>query len=226
MILAEWAPLLAVLSQGYFGIRSPQTLAQGAEAICNDPVGSGPFIVQKWTHGQNITFVRNPNYNSAPANALHQGPAYVDKIIWSLVADPTTRYGSLTTGQSDVIYDVLYEHEPDHVLIQATRRDAARGLLDIERLGVLLRRIRHHIVHKPLDRISPLAVPILLDIGKTPIFGEARESVMADAADELMREAMGQAPQVPKRTAPPPSPARSGRKSDEPGQRGARRVGK
>ncbi len=113
--------------------------------------------------------------------------------------------GRQVTVSSDVIYDVLYEHEPDHVLIQATRRDASRGLLDIERLGVLLRRIRHNILHKPLDRISPLAVPILLDIGKTPIFGEARESAMADAADELMKEALG---------------------LGNDGQRGARRVAK
>ncbi len=98
--------------------------------------------------------------------------------------------GRQVTVSSDIIYDVLYEHEPDHILIQATRRDAARGLLDIERLGGLLRRIRTHIVHKPLDRISPLAVPVLLDIGKTPIAGEARESAMADAADELFREAL------------------------------------
>jgi ATP-dependent Lhr-like helicase len=137
--------------------------------------------------------------------------------------------GRQMTVSSDVIYDVLYEHEPDHVLIQATRRDAARGLLDIERLGVLLRRIRHHIVHKPLDRISPLAVPILLDIGKTPIFGEAREGAMADAADELMREAMGEAPKAPQR-APVPNPvssSRSGWKKRELGQRGAsRRAGK
>ena len=91
----------------------------------------------------------------------------------------------------------------------------------------MLRRIRNNITHKPLDRISPLAVPILLDIGKTPIFGEARESVMADAADELMREAMGQAPKVPNRTAVPALPKRSGRKANELGQRGARRrVGK
>ncbi|SFZ86260.1 ATP-dependent helicase Lhr and Lhr-like helicase [Devosia enhydra] len=100
--------------------------------------------------------------------------------------------GRQITVSSDIIYDVLYQHEPDHILIQATRRDAARGLLDIERLGQCLRRIRHHIVHKPLPRISPLAVPVLLDIGKEPIFGEARESAMADAADELIREAMGQ----------------------------------
>ena len=113
--------------------------------------------------------------------------------------------GRQVTVSSDVIYDVLYEHEPDHILIQATRRDAARGLLDIERLGAMLRRIQHHIVHKPLDRISPLAVPILLDIGKTPIFGEAREGAMADAAEELMREALGQAPKVPTRAPEPQS---------------------
>ncbi len=99
--------------------------------------------------------------------------------------------GRQITVSSDVIYNVLYQHEPDHILIQATRRDAARGLLDIERLGGMLRRIRKHIVHKPLDRISPLAVPVLVDIGKVPVHGEARESAMADAADELMREALG-----------------------------------
>ncbi|WP_323013367.1 ligase-associated DNA damage response DEXH box helicase [Devosia sp.] len=99
--------------------------------------------------------------------------------------------GRQITMSSDLIYDVLYAHEPDHILIQATRRDAARGLLDIERLGQMLARIRAHIVHKPLPRISPLAVPVLLDIGKEPIFGEGRESAMAEAADELLREAMG-----------------------------------
>jgi ATP-dependent Lhr-like helicase len=134
--------------------------------------------------------------------------------------------GRQVTVSSDVIYDVLYEHEPDHILIQATRRDAARGLLDIERLGVLLRRIRNNITYKPLDRISPLAVPILLDIGKTPIFGEAREGAMADAADELIREAMGEAPKVTARTAAPkpPPPMRSGWRKRELGQHGSRRV--
>src|SRR5690606_3796480 len=78
--------------------------------------------------------------------------------------------GRQMTMSADIIYDVLYQHEPDHILIEATRRDAARGLLDIERLGQMLARVRTHIVHKPLERISPLAVPILLDIGKEPIF--------------------------------------------------------
>ncbi|MBJ6988348.1 ligase-associated DNA damage response DEXH box helicase [Devosia sp. MC521] len=99
--------------------------------------------------------------------------------------------GRQITMSADLIYDVLYQHEPDHILIQATRHDAARGLLDIERLGQMLTRVRSHIVHKPLERVSPLAVPILLDIGKEPIFGEGRESAMAEAANELLEEALG-----------------------------------
>ena len=101
--------------------------------------------------------------------------------------------GRQVTMSSDLIYDVLFAQEPDHILIQATRRDAARGLLDIERLGHCLTRIRSRIVHRPLPRISPLAVPVMLEIGSVPIFGEGRESAMAEAADELLREATGSA---------------------------------
>jgi peptide/nickel transport system substrate-binding protein len=104
-----YAPLLSTLSQGYDGILSPKGLTRGTAANCTDPIGSGPFIIQKWNHGQNIVFVRNPNYNSAPANALHQGPPHVDKLVWSFVADGTTRWASLTSNEADVVYDVPTE---------------------------------------------------------------------------------------------------------------------
>jgi ATP-dependent Lhr-like helicase len=110
-------------------------------------------------------------------------------------------------------------------LIQATRRDAARGLLDIERLGGMLKRIKRHIIHKPLDRISPLAVPVLLDIGKVPVFGEARESAMADAADELMQEALGHSV-APKTANRLPAKATLRGKNDGAKQRGSRRAGR
>jgi len=101
-----YSPLLSVLSQGYFGIQSPTALKRSAAVNCEDPIGTGPFIVGKWARGQSITFTRNPDYNSAPANAKHQGPAYVDTLVWKFLADPTTRYGSLTSGETNVIYDV------------------------------------------------------------------------------------------------------------------------
>jgi peptide/nickel transport system substrate-binding protein len=98
--------LLPVLAQAYDGILSPKSLARPASATCDDPIGSGPFIIQNWNHGEDVVFVRNPHYNSAPANALHQGPAYVSKLVWSFVADDTTRYGALASGSADVIGDV------------------------------------------------------------------------------------------------------------------------
>ena len=70
------------------------------------------------------------------------------------------------TFSSDLIYDVLRKHEPDHILLRATRQDAAHQLADIRRLGDLLRRAKGRIEYRRLDRISPLAVPVLLEIGK------------------------------------------------------------
>ncbi len=93
------------------------------------------------------------------------------------------------TVNTDLIYDALRTHQPDHILLRAAWEDAADGLIDIHRLGAMLKRIKNQILHKPLDRVSPLAVPVLLDIGRVSVPGEAREELLAEAADELMNEA-------------------------------------
>ena len=98
--------------------------------------------------------------------------------------------GRQVTFSSDLIYDVLRSHEPDHVLLRAAWDDAADGLLDIRRLGDMLSRIRGKIVHRALDMVSPLAVPVMLEIGRESISGDANESLLAEAADELIEEAM------------------------------------
>ncbi|MEH6690504.1 MAG: ligase-associated DNA damage response DEXH box helicase [Pseudorhizobium pelagicum] len=98
--------------------------------------------------------------------------------------------GRQVTVSTDLIYDVLRSHEPDHILLEATRRDAASGLLDIGRLGDMLARIKGHITHRDLDRVSPLAVPIMLEIGRETVPGEAQDAVLAEAAEELIAEAM------------------------------------
>lgn len=99
--------------------------------------------------------------------------------------------GRQVTVSSDLIYDVLATHEPDHILLRATWHDAATGLLDISRLNELLRRISGRIAHSRLDRVSPLAVPALLEIGREPVYGAAHESMLAEAADVLIQEALG-----------------------------------
>ena len=97
--------------------------------------------------------------------------------------------GRQVTFSSDLIYNVLREHEPDHILLQATMADAATGLLDVARLGDMLKRVKHRITLKRLDRVSPLAVPVLLDIGKEAVGGDTNEFLLSEAADSLIEEA-------------------------------------
>ena len=99
--------------------------------------------------------------------------------------------GRQVTVSSDLIYDVLRTHEPDHILLQATRTDAANGLLDVSRLGEMLSRIRGRIMHKNLEGVSPLAVPVMLQIGKELVNGEANDTLLREAADTLIEDAMG-----------------------------------
>lgn len=99
--------------------------------------------------------------------------------------------GRQVTMSTDLIYDVLMKHDPGHILIEAARADAAAGLLDIARLGDFLRRIRGSIVHQDLERVSPLSVPILLEIGRETVGHLGREDMLRDAAQDLIRDAMG-----------------------------------
>src|ERR1700716_4674889 len=95
------------------------------------------------------------------------------------------------TISTDLVYDVLRRHQPDHILLRAARADAATGLLDIRRLGQMLSRIRGRIVHKELDHVSPLAVPVMLEIGREQVYGEASDALLAEAEAELGEGAMG-----------------------------------
>jgi ATP-dependent helicase Lhr and Lhr-like helicase len=94
------------------------------------------------------------------------------------------------TVNTDLIYDVLRSHQPDHILLRAARDDAAEGLIDAHRLSAMLRRIKGQIVHRALDTVSPLAVPVLLEIGRESIYGEGHDALLAEAANDLIDEAM------------------------------------
>lgn len=98
--------------------------------------------------------------------------------------------GRQVTISTDLIYDVLRRHDPGHLLLEAAWADAATGLLDIARLGDFLSRIKGRIRHQPLARVSPLSVPVLLEIGREQVYGRAQDGILRDAAELLIREAM------------------------------------
>jgi ATP-dependent Lhr-like helicase len=99
--------------------------------------------------------------------------------------------GRQVTMSTDLVYDVLRKHQPDHLLLRAARQDAATGLLDVARLGMMLRRIQGRITHKALDRVSPLSVSVMLEIGREKVYGEGADEILAEAEAQLLEEALG-----------------------------------
>jgi ATP-dependent Lhr-like helicase len=97
--------------------------------------------------------------------------------------------GRQVTMSTDLVYDVLRRHDPGHLLLRAARADAAAGLLDIQRLGQCLNRIRGAILHRPLDHVSPLGVSVMLEIGREAVYGDSADAILAEAEAMMMEEA-------------------------------------
>ena len=97
--------------------------------------------------------------------------------------------GRQATFSSDILYDTLRKYDPDHLMLAITRAEAMRGLIDFGRLEAMLERIGDRIDHVRLERPSPLAAPLFLEMGKVPVDGRGRERLAEDAAAQLMRDA-------------------------------------
>lgn len=93
---------------------SPKSLKEAKNLKAGGPelAGTGPFILDRYTPGQEVHFTRNPNYNWAPANAGHQGPAYLQEITYRFLKESSVRVGALTSGQVQVIEGVPATDRP------------------------------------------------------------------------------------------------------------------
>jgi peptide/nickel transport system substrate-binding protein len=117
---APYPAFLEAASQAFLGIVDP-TAAQkeGTAGFGAHPVGSGPFEITSNVPNQSITEVRNPDYNWGPAGLNHQGPACVDKIVFSEVPEESTRVGQLTQGQVDAAETIL---PPDYQAVHGNKK--------------------------------------------------------------------------------------------------------
>jgi len=119
-----------------------------------------------------------------------KGCAIIAGLIERRFPGEQQKTGRQITFSTDLIYDVLRRHQPDHLLLRCARDDAATGLIDVARLGSMLARIKGRIRHAPLEHLSPFSVSILLEIGKERSPGQAGEMILREAADDLIAEAM------------------------------------
>jgi ATP-dependent Lhr-like helicase len=97
--------------------------------------------------------------------------------------------GRQATFSSDILYDTLVKYDPDHLLLRVTREQAQRGLVDFGRIEEMLGRIQGRVDHVRAPRVTPLAAPLLLERGRVPVEGKARERLMAEQAQRLLEEA-------------------------------------
>ena len=94
--------------------------------------------------------------------------------------------GRQATFSSDILYDTLAKYDPDHLMLDITRQEAMRGLVDFGRIEEMTARINGRIDLIELPRVSPLAAPLLIEMGRVPVKGLAEEKLLAQEAERLM----------------------------------------
>jgi peptide/nickel transport system substrate-binding protein len=94
------AALLESFSQPWVGMESPKALQRKQATNCESPVGTGPFRITNWKHGDRVTLTKNTRYT--PLGASSTKPR-LDGLTWRFLPDSTSRYAALQSGQVDVI---------------------------------------------------------------------------------------------------------------------------
>ncbi len=127
--------------------------------------------------------------DNAVMKRTFKGSAIIAGLIDRATPGGKRKTGRQATFSTDILYDTLRKFDPDHVMLEITRREAMRGLVDFGRIEEMLARIDGRIDHKRLTRVTPLAAPLFLEPGRIPIAGLADQRLLEDEADRLMKTA-------------------------------------
>ncbi len=98
-----YAPFLTYAAGGTLSLLSPKTTPTQGDSVNQKPVGSGRFVVSEYAPKDHITLSRNPEYTQRPPYSDHQGPAYLDRIIWKIIPESGTRITTLQSGETQMI---------------------------------------------------------------------------------------------------------------------------
>ncbi|ULR90019.1 ABC transporter substrate-binding protein [Comamonas sp. B21-038] len=100
---------LTLIAAPYFGILSQQQIEQDPKSLATKLIGTGPFKFDSWVKGQSLTYVRNDDYQWAPAQ-FHAGAAYLDSVKYVFLPEDQTRYNALTTKEAHVVDYIAPEY--------------------------------------------------------------------------------------------------------------------
>jgi peptide/nickel transport system substrate-binding protein len=120
-----YAPFLDSVSQSYCSPISPTAVQKYGADFAHNLVGTGPFKLKEWVENDHVTLEKNPDYNWAPKIFGHQGPAYLDQIVFKIIVDDATRTGTVQSGETDGIDSVapkdfsLFKDDPNYQVLTA-----------------------------------------------------------------------------------------------------------
>ncbi|MEM8848415.1 MAG: ligase-associated DNA damage response DEXH box helicase [Pseudomonadota bacterium] len=191
---------------GFCGRNAQQTLAllltKGMEEAGLDPLGFvatdyacliwglkpaldvAPFLAHDGIHAALDTWLKG----NAVMKRTFRAAAIISGLIDRNFPGKRTS-GRQATFSSDILYDTLHRYDPDHLMLKITEEEAMRGHIDFGRVELLLETVEDRIDQVNLDRVTPLAAPLFLELGKVPIKGTGEGRLIQDEAAQLMAEA-------------------------------------
>lgn len=125
-------------------------------------------------------------------NAVMKRTFRASAIISGLIDRMTTgqrKSGRQATFSSDILYDTLRKYDPDHLMLDVTREEAMKGLIDFGRIEEMIQNRAQEIDFTSHSRVTPLAAPLFLEMGRVPVKGSAEEKLLEIASAQLMNEA-------------------------------------
>ncbi|QBY01196.1 ligase-associated DNA damage response DEXH box helicase [Rhodophyticola sp. CCM32] len=118
-----------------------------------------------------------------------KGAAIIAGLIDRNMPAGKRKTGRQATFSTDILYDTLRKYDPGHVMLEITRVEAMRGMVDFGRIDAMLTRIGDRIDHVKLPRLTPLAAPLFLEVGKVPVKGRAEHRLIEEEAARLLTTA-------------------------------------
>jgi peptide/nickel transport system substrate-binding protein len=101
---APFAPLLDNLANGgLLCTVSPDAVAAAGDDFSQKPIGTGPYMIDEWRHGDRVVMKRNPNYAWAPGYLHQDGPAHIETIVWRSIIEEAALVAAFEAGEIDEI---------------------------------------------------------------------------------------------------------------------------
>lgn len=123
--------------------------------------------------------------DNAVMKKTFKGSAIIAGLVDRSMPGGKRKTGRQAAFSTDILYDTLRKYDPDHIMLHITRQEAMRGLVDYGRIEGMLARIGDRIDHRPLKRVSPLAAPLFLEMGRVSIQGLANEKLLEEETQRL-----------------------------------------